>query len=101
MRTRCSAHFSEMTMTLRHWLGGDAGLRNQTSTYRIAAMPTLIITRLWQPWRVVRRLPVIVFALAFVGLVLDAGGGAGWGEASARAVLAVQQRHLAASPLYD
>jgi hypothetical protein len=50
---------------------------------------------------VLRRLPLVVFALAFVGLVLDAGGGPGWGEASARAVLAVEQRHLASAPLYD
>jgi hypothetical protein len=47
------------------------------------------------------RWPVVAFAVAFVALVLDAGGGPGWGDASARAVLAVQQRHLAASPLYD
>ncbi|HUS29315.1 MAG TPA: hypothetical protein VMZ53_12440, partial [Kofleriaceae bacterium] len=52
---------------------------------------------------VARRIPLALvgFALAFVGLVLDAGGGPGWGEASARAVLATQQRHLATSPLYD
>jgi hypothetical protein len=50
-----------------------------------------------------RRIPLtaIAFVLAFVGLVLDANGGPGWGEASARAVLAVQQRQLATSPLYD
>lgn len=44
---------------------------------------------------------MLVFVLAFAGLILDANGGPGWGEASARAVLAVNQRHLAASPLYD
>lgn len=48
-----------------------------------------------------RRLPLLVFVLAFVGLILDANGGPGWGEASARAVLAVQEHHLAVSPLFD
>ncbi|HSD87958.1 MAG TPA: hypothetical protein VLB44_10610 [Kofleriaceae bacterium] len=48
-----------------------------------------------------RTLRWLVFGGSLVVLLLDAGGGPGWGEASARAVVAVQQRHLAASPLFD
>lgn len=42
-----------------------------------------------------------VFGIALVALILDAGGGPGWGAPSARVVLAVRFEHVAASPLYD
>ncbi len=48
------------------------------------------------PW-----LTPVVFGIALVLLVLDAGGGAGWGTASVHVVLAARFEHLAASPLYD
>jgi hypothetical protein len=47
------------------------------------------------------RLETVVLALALVVLVLDAGGGPGWGEPSARAVFAARMDHLANAPLYD
>jgi hypothetical protein len=42
-----------------------------------------------------------VFAVGLVVLVLDAGGGPGWGATSAHALLAVRADHHGASPLYD
>src|SRR5262245_832200 len=39
--------------------------------------------------------------VALVVLVLEAGGGPGWGTPSAQAVLATRLDHLATSPLYD
>lgn len=48
------------------------------------------------PW-----LTPVVFGVALVVLILDAGGGPGWGASSAHVVLAVRFDHLAASPLYD
>lgn len=47
------------------------------------------------------RLEAIVFAVALVVLLLDAGGGPGWGAASAHAVLAARMDHSAIAPLYD
>lgn len=47
------------------------------------------------------RLETIVFVVAFIALVLDAGGGPGWGAASARAAIAVRMDHFASAPLYD
>ena len=48
------------------------------------------------PW-----LTPIVFGVALVTLILDAGGGPGWGASSAHVVLAARFDHVAASPLYD
>jgi len=39
--------------------------------------------------------------VALAIFILDAGGGPGWGAASAQAVLAARLDHLATSPLYD
>ena len=47
------------------------------------------------------RIGILTFGLVLVALVLAAGGGAGWGVDSARAVLAVRMEHGAAAPLYD
>ncbi len=47
------------------------------------------------------RLETIVLAVAFVVLVLDAGGGPGWSASATSGVLAVRLTHLASSPLYD
>lgn len=47
------------------------------------------------------KLETIVLAVALVVLLLDAGGGPGWGAASGHAVLASRMDHLAAAPLYD
>jgi len=55
--------------------------------------------RLWQPWAVERKLPVLVFMLALVGLIAGAAGGPGWWP-SAHANLAAVLRHAAAAPLY-
>ncbi|CAN5292857.1 hypothetical protein BH11MYX1_BH11MYX1_42030 [soil metagenome] len=41
------------------------------------------------------------FWVAFVVLVLDAGGGSGWALTSTRSVLAVRLDHSAGAPLYD
>ncbi len=46
-------------------------------------------------------LPAIVFAIAFVAFVLDAGGGPGWGVIAAHGVLAARMDHFAGAPLYD
>ena len=51
-----------------------------------------------------RKLPTrctVVFVVALIALVLDAGGGPGWGGTSAHTLLATRADHLAASPLYD
>lgn len=53
------------------------------------------------PDRKVLKLETVVLAVAFVVLVLDAGGGPGWGAASAQSVLAARMTHLASAPLYD
>ena len=42
-----------------------------------------------------------VLAVAFVVLVLGAGGGPGWAVASTRGVLAARLEHSASAPLYD
>ncbi len=43
----------------------------------------------------------VVFGVALVALILDAGAGPGWGASSAHVVLAARFEHVAASPLYD
>ncbi len=53
------------------------------------------------PDRKVPKLETIVLAVALVVLVLDAGGGPGWGAASAHGVAAARMNHLASAPLYD
>jgi hypothetical protein len=55
--------------------------------------------RLWQPWTVERKLPVLVFALALVGLIAGAAGGPGWWP-STHSHVAAQLDHSAAAPLY-
>ncbi|MEP6860176.1 MAG: hypothetical protein ABJE66_06120 [Deltaproteobacteria bacterium] len=50
---------------------------------------------------VARKLEIGVLVAAFVLLILDASGGAGWAETSARAVVAVRLEHSASAPLYD
>jgi hypothetical protein len=47
------------------------------------------------------RLELIVLAVAFVVLVLDAGGGPGWNASASSSVLAARMTHLASAPLYD
>jgi hypothetical protein len=47
------------------------------------------------------RLELIVLGVAFVVLVLDAGGGPGWSASASSAVLATRLTHLASAPLYD
>jgi hypothetical protein len=48
-----------------------------------------------------RKLEYGVLAAAFLMLVLDAAGGAGWAATSTRGVLAVRLDHSAGAPLYD
>lgn len=48
-----------------------------------------------------RKLEWGVLAVAFVGLVMAATGGAGWAPTSTRAVLAARMDHSAGAPLYD
>jgi hypothetical protein len=43
----------------------------------------------------------LVFGVALVALILDAGSGPSWGASSAHVVLAARFEHVAASPLYD
>lgn len=50
---------------------------------------------------VARKLEIGVFAAAFVVLILDASGGAGWAATSTRAVVAVRLEHSASAPFYD
>ena len=47
------------------------------------------------------RLGILTFGLVLVALVIEAGGGAGWGVSSARAALAARMEHGAAAPLFD
>jgi hypothetical protein len=47
------------------------------------------------------RIGILTFGLVLVALVIDAGGGAGWGVSSAQAVLGARMDHGAAAPLYD
>jgi hypothetical protein len=47
------------------------------------------------------RLELIVLCIAFVVLVLDAGGGPGWSASASSSVLAARMTHLASAPLYD
>jgi len=47
------------------------------------------------------KLETLVFAVALVLLVLDAGGGPGWYASSAQSVFAVRLEHLGYAPLYD
>jgi hypothetical protein len=47
------------------------------------------------------RLELIVLGVAFILLVLDAGGGPGWSASASSSVLAVRMTHLASAPLYD
>jgi hypothetical protein len=46
------------------------------------------------------KLSALVLGIAFVALVLDAGGGPGWSAATTHTILAARGEHLAASPLY-
>jgi hypothetical protein len=55
--------------------------------------------RLWQPWAVERKLPVLVFALALVGLIVGAAGGPTWWP-SAHSHVAAELDHSAIAPLY-
>jgi hypothetical protein len=50
---------------------------------------------------VARKLEIGVLATAFVVLILDASGGAGWAVTSTRAVVAARLEHSASAPLYD
>ena len=46
-------------------------------------------------------LEMVVFAVATVALVLDTGGGPGWGGSSIHTVLGSRLEHVATAPLYD
>src|ERR1700761_8655806 len=50
---------------------------------------------------VARKLEIGVLATAFVVLILDASGGAGWAVTSTRAVVAARLEHSAGAPPYD